>query len=83
MKPIILITNKFEVDTIPFGVGPICAIRSNYCNSIREAGGTPLITALGDAEEYAKLTSSIPTIYLKYPSIKNAAITVNKIPPKI
>ena len=59
MKPIILITNKFEVDTIPFGVGRICTIRSNYCNSIREAGGTPLITALGDAEEYAQLADGI------------------------
>ena len=59
MKPIILISNKFETDPIPFGVGRIYTIRSNYCNAIKEAGGTPLITALGDAEEYAKLADGI------------------------
>lgn len=59
MQPLILISHKFEGDPIPFGVGRIYAIRSNYCRSILAAGGTPLITAGGDPAEYARLARGI------------------------
>lgn len=59
MKPVILISHKFENDPIPFGVGRILCIRSNYCRSIQNAGGTPLITAVGDPEAYAALADGI------------------------
>ena len=59
MKPVILITNKFENDPIPFGIGRILSIRSNYCNAILAAGGTPLITAGGDPEEYVRMAQGI------------------------
>ena len=59
MKPVILISHKFEKDPIPFGVGRILCIRSNYCRSIQNAGGTPLITAGGDPEAYAALADGI------------------------
>ena len=59
MKPVILISHKFENDPIPFGVGRILCIRSNYCRSIERAGGVPLITAGGDPEAYAALADGI------------------------
>ena len=59
MKPVILITHKFDNDSIPFGVGRIYSIRSNYCRAIQNAGGTPLITAGGDPEAYAALADGI------------------------
>lgn len=59
MQPLILISHKFQQDTIPFGVGRMYSIRSNYCRSILAAGGTPLITAGGDPAEYARLAQGI------------------------
>lgn len=59
MKPVILISHKFQTDPIPFGQGRIYNIRSNYCRSILGAGGTPLITAGGDPEEYALLAQGL------------------------
>ena len=59
MNPVILISHKFENDPIPFGKGRIYSIRSNYCRSVRNAGGTPLITAGGDPEAYAALADGI------------------------
>lgn len=59
MQPLILISHKFDRDTVPFGVGRIYSIRSNYCRSILAAGGTPLITAGGDPLEYARLAQGI------------------------
>lgn len=59
MKPVILITHKFEKDPLPFGVGQIYSIRSNYCQAVAQAGGIPIISALGDAEDYAQLADGI------------------------
>ncbi len=59
MKPIILITHKFDPDSIPFGVGRIYSIRSNYCRAILNAGGTPVISAMGDPAQYAQMADGI------------------------
>lgn len=59
MKPIILITNKFDPDSIPFGVGRFCSIRSNYCRAVIGAGGTPVISAMGDPAQYAQMAHGI------------------------
>ena len=59
MKPIILISHKYENDPIPFGMGRIYSIRSNYCRGILNAGGTPLITAGGDPKEYVQMAQGI------------------------
>ena len=59
MKPIILITHKFEEDPLPFGVGRIYSIRSNYCRAVERAGGIPIISALADAEDYAQMADGI------------------------
>ncbi len=59
MKPVILITHKFEEDPLPFGVGKIYSIRSNYCRAVERAGGIPIISALGNAEDYAQIADGI------------------------
>ena len=59
MKPVILITHKFEEDPLPFGVGKIYSIRSNYCRAVANAGGIPIISAMADAQEYARLADGI------------------------
>ncbi len=58
-KPVILITNKFETDNIPFGVGDIVGVRSNYCRAVEKAGGVPVLSALGDPEAYAELADGV------------------------
>ncbi len=58
MKPIILITNKFEKQTV-FGVGDIVGVRSNYCRAVEKAGGVPVLSALGDPEVYAELFDGV------------------------
>lgn len=57
MKPLILITNKPKPDD--FSVGGLCYTPANYCNAVIKAGGTPIIAALADAEEYAALADGI------------------------
>lgn len=57
MKPLILITCKNRPDD--FSVGGLCYTPANYCNAILKAGGIPIIAALADAEEYAKLADGI------------------------
>ena len=52
MNPLILVTNKFEADPIPFGVGRICCIRANYCQAVVSGGGVPVLSAMGDPEVY-------------------------------
>ena len=59
MKPVILITHKFEADPIFFGTGKIYSIRSNYCQAVEQAGGIPIISALADAEDYAQIADGI------------------------
>lgn len=59
MKPVILITHKFEDDPLFFGTGKIYSIRSNYCRAVERAGGIPIISALGEAEDYAQLADGI------------------------
>ena len=59
MKPVILITHKFEEDPLPFGVGRIYSIRSNYCRAVLRAGGIPIISALGDAQDYAQIADGV------------------------
>lgn len=59
MKPLILITHKFDEDPLGFGVGRIYSIRSNYCRAIIRAGGVPVISALGDAEAYADIADGV------------------------
>ena len=59
MKPVILITHKFEEDPLPFGVGKIYSIRSNYCRAVLRAGGIPIISALGNAQDYAQIADGI------------------------
>lgn len=57
MKPLILITSKPKADD--FGVGGLCYSLANYCTAIIQAGGTPVISALADAEEYAEIADGI------------------------
>ena len=57
MKPLIPITSKPKADD--FGVGGLCYTLANYCTAIIQAGGTPVISALADAEEYAELADGI------------------------
>lgn len=57
MKPVILITTKFKSDD--FGVGGVLYTPRNYCEAICAAGGIPLLTALGDARDYAQIASGI------------------------
>lgn len=57
MKPKILITGKFKTDD--FGVGGLLYAPVNYANAIICAGGTPFISAMADAEEYADLADGI------------------------
>lgn len=59
MKPVILIAHKNNPDAANFGIGKKCTIRSNYCRAIIRAGGLPIVTALGDAEEYAELADGL------------------------
>ncbi len=59
MKPVILIAHKNNPDTANFGIGAKCTIRSNYCRAVIQAGGLPIVTALGDAEEYADLADGL------------------------
>lgn len=58
-KPIILITHKSDPDSLPFGIGRIHRLRSNYCRAIVNAGGVPIISALGDAEAYAEIADGV------------------------
>ena len=55
MKPIILMTHKPESDPHNFGVGSLYGVRSNYCRAIVRAGGIPVMTLAGDAEDYAEI----------------------------
>lgn len=57
MKPVILITSKPVPDD--FGVGGIHKTQANYCYAINQAGGLPIVSAMGDAEEYAQLADGI------------------------
>ena len=58
-KPVILITHKSDPDGAYFGVGRIHRLRSNYCRAIVNAGGVPIISALGDAEVYAEIADGV------------------------
>ena len=57
MKPLILITCKNRDDD--FSVGGLCYTPANYCNAVIRAGGIPLISALADAQEYARIADGI------------------------
>jgi putative glutamine amidotransferase len=57
MKPVILITTKFKADD--FSVGGLLYTPRNYCEAITRAGGIPLLAAMGDAADYAKLADGI------------------------
>lgn len=59
MKPIILMTHKPESDPHNFGVGSLYGVRSNYCRAIVRAGGIPVMTLAGDAEDYAEIADGI------------------------
>lgn len=59
MKPVILIAHKNNVDSASFGIGKKCTIRSNYCRALVRAGGLPVVTALGDIEDYADLADGL------------------------
>lgn len=57
MKPVILITCK-PADS-DWGVGGDCKTPANYCEAIIRAGGIPVISAMGDADQYAELADGI------------------------
>lgn len=59
MKPVILIVHRFDADPSGFGIGGIYKIQANYCRAISMAGGTPIISALGDARIYAEIADGI------------------------
>lgn len=57
MKPVILITCKPAATE--WAVGGDCRTPANYCEAIIRAGGIPVISALGDADQYAQLADGI------------------------
>ena len=57
MKPVILITCKPAPDD--FGVGGINKTQANYCYAINQAGGLPIVSAWGDAQQYAQIADGI------------------------
>ncbi len=59
MKPVILVTLKPESDPHNFGVGSMYTVRQNYCNAIIRAGGIPIMTLAGDAEDYAEMADGV------------------------
>lgn len=59
MKPVILITNKYAEDPNNFGVGRYLRIKENYVNAILKAGGDPILSAHGSAENYARICDGV------------------------
>ena len=59
MSRLVLITNKFSEGSDRPGPGGALTVQNDYCKAIAEAGGTPIISALGSPRDYAELADGV------------------------